>query len=98
MISRWKIWWRCPGLNGGPAAYESAALPTELHRQGRKINDLRCHSQGHYLTRCLTLCHQPSALCVVQIGERSVHDSHAHDPVHSTHEVSRGGQAPFSYV
>ena len=25
-------WWRCPGLNGGPAAYESAALPTELHR------------------------------------------------------------------
>ena len=26
-------WWRCPGLNGGPAAYESAALPTELHRQ-----------------------------------------------------------------
>jgi hypothetical protein len=29
----WKIWWRCPGLNGGPAAYESAALPTELHRQ-----------------------------------------------------------------
>src|SRR5437660_7711975 len=28
-----KKWWRCPGLNGGPAAYESAALPTELHRQ-----------------------------------------------------------------
>ena len=27
------VWWRCPGLNGGPAAYESAALPTELHRQ-----------------------------------------------------------------
>ena len=26
------FWWRCPGLNGGPAAYESAALPTELHR------------------------------------------------------------------
>ena len=33
-----EIWWRCPGLNGRPAAYESAALPTELHRQGRKIN------------------------------------------------------------
>ena len=33
LISRWKIWWRCPGLNGRPAAYESAALPTELHRQ-----------------------------------------------------------------
>jgi hypothetical protein len=28
-----ELWWRCPGLNGGPAAYESAALPTELHRQ-----------------------------------------------------------------
>jgi hypothetical protein len=28
------MWWRCPGLNGGPAAYESAALPTELHRHG----------------------------------------------------------------
>ena len=27
------VWWRCPGLNGRPAAYESAALPTELHRQ-----------------------------------------------------------------
>jgi hypothetical protein len=27
-----RYWWRCPGLNGGPAAYESAALPTELHR------------------------------------------------------------------
>ena len=26
------FWWRCPGLNGRPAAYESAALPTELHR------------------------------------------------------------------
>ena len=31
---RWEgeDWWRCPGLNGRPAAYESAALPTELHR------------------------------------------------------------------
>ena len=28
-----EVWWRCPGLNGGPAAYESAALPTELHRR-----------------------------------------------------------------
>src|SRR5262249_6029180 len=34
------IWWRCPGLNGGPAAYESAALPTELHRQGEEIRIL----------------------------------------------------------
>ena len=33
VLSRWNIWWRCPGLNGRPAAYESAALPTELHRQ-----------------------------------------------------------------
>ena len=32
VISYGKLWWRCPGLNGGPAAYESAALPTELHR------------------------------------------------------------------
>ena len=31
--TRGAVWWRCPGLNGGPAAYESAALPTELHRQ-----------------------------------------------------------------
>jgi len=21
VLSRWKIWWRCPGLNGRPAAY-----------------------------------------------------------------------------
>ena len=33
VISYGNYWWRCPGLNGGPAAYESAALPTELHRQ-----------------------------------------------------------------
>ena len=33
VISYGNLWWRCPGLNGGPAAYESAALPTELHRQ-----------------------------------------------------------------
>jgi hypothetical protein len=41
-----KIWWRCPGLNGRPAAYESAALPTELHRQAKEINDLRWQSQA----------------------------------------------------
>ena len=33
VISHGNVWWRCPGLNGRPAAYESAALPTELHRQ-----------------------------------------------------------------
>jgi hypothetical protein len=22
VISHWFNWWRCPGLNGGPAAYE----------------------------------------------------------------------------
>jgi len=21
VLSRWKIWWRCPGVNGRPAAY-----------------------------------------------------------------------------
>ncbi len=35
VISYGNYWWRCPGLNGGPAAYESAALPTELHRHGQ---------------------------------------------------------------
>ena len=34
LVTSRKVWWRCPGLNGGPAAYESAALPTELHRHG----------------------------------------------------------------
>ena len=23
VLSRWNIWWRCPGLNGRPAAYEN---------------------------------------------------------------------------
>jgi hypothetical protein len=31
-VNRRLVWWRWAGLNGRPAAYESAALPTELHR------------------------------------------------------------------
>ena len=47
LISYWTVerfWWRCPELNWGPAAYESAALPTELHRHNvtlKNANDSR---------------------------------------------------------
>jgi hypothetical protein len=54
-----ELWWRCPGLNGGPAAYESAALPTELHRQGSKINELRSQSQAGSSPLCPNCAHQP---------------------------------------
>ena len=45
-VSRSAVWWRWAGLNGRPAAYESAALPTELHRHAHEINGLACRSQG----------------------------------------------------
>ncbi len=41
-------WWRWAGSNGRPAAYESAALPTELHRHAKEINGLRRRSQGRF--------------------------------------------------
>ncbi len=41
-------WWRWAGSNGRPAAYESAALPTELHRHTKEINGLRRRSQGRF--------------------------------------------------
>src|SRR5438094_2078562 len=31
------VWWRWAGSNRRPAAYESAALPTELHRQRKGL-------------------------------------------------------------
>lgn len=47
------VWWRCPGLNGGPAAYESAALPTELHRHGVEFADKSARMIAEDRGRCL---------------------------------------------
>ena len=51
-----KIWWRCPGLNGGPAAYESAALPTELHRHMIDFTEELTPEATHRILRVSTPC------------------------------------------
>ena len=48
VISCGIYWWRWAGSNGRPAAYESAALPTELHRHAKEISELQCRSQGGF--------------------------------------------------
>ncbi len=56
-----KNWSRRSGLNGRPAVYETAALPTELRRLG--VVDLNGHgrskSSGHDTDRALDLSMNP---------------------------------------